>query len=455
MILSDISIRRPVLATVFSMLIVLLGVISFDRLSVREYPKIDPPIVSVRTVYTGATAQVIESVITTPIEDALSGIEGINTIKSRSREEVSEITVTFVTDRDVEAAANDVRDRVSRVRTLLPEQADDPVVNKIEADAWPVMWIALMSDRHTPMELTDYADRYLTDPLKTVPGVATVIIGGERRYAMRIWLDRERLAARGLTPQDVESALRAQNLDSPGGRIESTERELTVLAETDLRSPEAFNNMVIREVGGYPIRIRDVGYAAPGPYENRKIVRVSGQEALGLGIVKQSTGNTLAIAEGVRAMVPRLAQGLPEGMSMRVAVDTSEFISAAIESVYKVMLEALILVVLVIFLFLRSFRATLIPVITIPISLIGAFFFLYVLGFSINVLTLLGIVLAVGLVVDDAIVMLENIHRHIEDGMTRYQAAVKGAKEIGFAVVAMTITLVAVFLPLVFMTGRV
>jgi len=263
-----------------------------------------------------------------------------------------------------------------------------------------------MSDRHSPMELTDYADRYLTDPLKALPGVATVIIGGERRYAMRIWLDRERLAAHGLTPQDVEAALRIQNLDSPGGRIESNERELTVLAETDLRSPEAFNNMVIREVGGYPIRIRDVGYAAPGPYENRKIVRVSGQEALGLGVVKQSTGNTLALARAVRDIVPRLAAGLPDGMSMRVAVDTSEFISAAINSVYKVMLEALLLVVLVIFVFLRSVRATLIPVVTIPISLIGAFFFLYVLGFSVNVLTLLGLVLGVGLVVDDAIVML-------------------------------------------------
>jgi multidrug efflux pump len=455
MILSEISIRRPVLATVFSMLIVLLGVISFDRLSVREYPKIDPPIVSVRTVYGGATAQVVESVITTPIEDALSGIEGINTIKSKSREEVSEVTVTFVTDRNVEAAANDVRDRVARVKKLLPEQADEPVVNKIEADAWPIMWIALTSDRHTPMELTDYADRYLTDPLKTVPGVATVIIGGERRYAMRVWLDRERLAAYGLTPQDVEAALRRQNLDSPGGRIESNDRELTVLAETTLDSPEAFNNMIIRESAGYPIRIKDIGYAAPGPYENRKVVRVSGEEALGLGVVKQSTGNTLALAQAVREMVPRLEAGLPDGMKMRVAVDTSEFISAAIDAVFKVMAEAMLLVVLVIFVFLRSIRATLIPVITIPISLIGSLFFLYLMGFSINVLTLLGIVLAVGLVVDDAIVMLENIHRHIENGETRYQAAMKGAKEIGFAVVAMTITLVAVFTPLVFMTGRI
>ncbi|MGH8769376.1 MAG: efflux RND transporter permease subunit [Burkholderiales bacterium] len=455
MVLSDISIRRPVLATVMSLLIVLLGVIAFDRLAVREYPKIDPPIVSVRTVLKGATAQVVESTITTPVEDALSGIEGIKTIKSQSREEVSQVTVTFVTDRDVEAAANDVRDRVSRVRSLLPDQADDPVVNKIEADAWPVMWVAVTSDRHTPMELTDYADRYLTDPMKAVPGVATVIIGGERKYSMRVWLDRERLAAHGMTAQDVEEALRRQNLDSPGGRIESTQRELTVLAETDLQSTEAFNNMIIREVAGYPIRLKDVGRAAPGPYENRKIVRVSGNEAIGLGVVKQSTGNTLAIAAGIRELVPRLKAGLPDGMTMKVAVDTSQFIETAINSVYTVLLEALALVVLVIFLFLRSFRATLIPAVTIPVSLIGAFFFLYVFGFSVNVLTLLGVVLAVGLVVDDAIVMLENIHRHIEEGLPPYKAALKGAKEIGFAVVAMTVTLAAVFTPLVFMTGRV
>jgi len=454
MILSEISVKRPVLATVMSLLIVLLGIISFDRLAVREYPKIDPPTVSVRTVYKGATSQVVESVITTPIEDALSGIEGIKTIKSQSREEVSQITVTFVTDRDVEAAANDVRDRVSRVAALLPDQADTPVVNKIEADAWPIMWIALSSDRHTPMELTDYADRYLTDPLKALPGVATVIIGGERKYSMRVWLDRERMAAQGLTSQDIEEALERQNLDSPGGRIESTTREFTVLAETDLKSAEQFNNMIIREVGGYPIRLRDIGYAAPGPYENRKIVRINGNEALGLGVVKQSVANTLAIADAVRATLPRLQNGLPEGMQMKVAVDTALFISAAISSVYTVMLEALILVVLVIFIFLRSWRATIIPAVTIPVSLIGAFFFLYVMGFSINVLSLLGIVLAVGLVVDDAIVMLENIHRHIEEGKTPYQAALAGSKEIGFAILAMTITLAAVFMPLVFMTGR-
>ncbi len=452
MMLSDLSIKRPVLATVMSLMIVLIGAISFQRLAVREYPKIDPPTVSVRTLYKGATAQVVESVITQPIEDALSGIEGIKTIKSKSKEEVSEITVTFVTNRDVDAAASDVRDRVGRVKAQLPRSVTDPVVNKIEADAWPIMWIAITSDRHTAMELTDYADRYLTDPLKALPGVATVVIGGERKYSMRVWIDRERLAAQGLTAQDVEDALLRQNLDSPGGRIESTEREFTVLAETGLKSAEQFNNMIITEVNGYPLRLRDVGYAAPGPYENRKIVRIKGEEALGLGVVKQSTGNTLEIARAVKDVIPKLQTTLPEGMKLKVAVDTSLFIQSSIDSVFETLLEALALVVLVIFLFLRSPRATLSPAVTIPVSLTGAFFFVYEMGFSINVLTLLGIVLAVGLVVDDAIVVLENIHRHIERGLSPVQAALKGTKEIGFAVIAMTITLAAVFMPLVFIT---
>ena len=455
MILSRISIKRPVLATVMTLTVILLGAIAFEKLSVREYPKIDPPVVSVRTVFKGATAEVIESVITTPIEDSLSGIEGIKTIKSQSKEEVSQVTVTFNTNRNIEDATNDVRDRVSRVKVLLPDQTDDPIVSKREADAWPVMWIAVTSDRHSPMELSDYADRFLLDPLKTVSGVATVIIGGERKYSMRIWLDRDKLAAFGLTAQDIEIALRNQNLDSPGGRIESSERELTVLAQTDLSSPEEFNNLIIKNHDGYLVRLKDVGYAIPGPFENRKIVRISGNEAIGLGVVKQSTGNTLAIAKGVKELVPKLEEKLPDGMTIKVAVDSSEFISAAIKSVYKVLVEALILVVFVIFIFLKSARATIIPAVTIPVSLIGAFFFLYLMGFTINVLTLLGIVLSVGLVVDDAIVMLENIHRQIELGKSRIQAAIDGANEIGFAILAMTFTLVVVFMPLLFMTGRV
>ena len=454
MFLSDISIKRPVLATVMSLMIVLIGAMCFQRLSVREYPAIDPPTVSVRTVYKGATAQVVESVLTTPIEDSLSGIEGIKTIKSQSREEVSQVTVTFVTGRDVDAAAADVRDRVARVQYLLPEAALDPVVAKIEADAFPMLWLALVSDKHTPMELTDYADRYLTDPMKAMPGVATVVIGGERKYAMRVWLDRERLASQSLTAQDVEDALRRQNLDSPGGRIESTDREFTVLAETDLKSAAQFNEMIISEVRGYQIKLKDVGFAQAGPYENRKIIRINGTNGIALGVVKQSTANTLEVARGIKKILPRLESGLPDGMRMWTAVDTSQFVEASINAVYRTLIEALVLVVLVIFLFLRSVRATLIPAVTIPVSLVGAFFFVYLMGFSINVLTMLGIVLAVGLVVDDAIVVLENIHRHIEEGMSPFQAAIQGAREIGFAVIAMTITLAAVFTPLVFMTGR-
>ncbi len=455
MVLSDVSIRRPVLATVMSLLIILMGYLSYTRMPVREYPNIDPPVVSVRTVYKGATAQVMESAVTQPLEDSLSGIEGIKTIKSQSREEVSQITVTFVTSREIDGAANDVRDRVARVRKNIPAAADNPVVSKIEADAQPIVWVALTSGQHSPMQMTDFADRYLTDPMKAIPGVASVIIGGERKYSMRVWLDRERLAAQGLTAQDVEAALKRQNLDSPGGRIESTQREFTVQARTDLGSPEEFNNMIIKEVNGYPVRLRDVGRAAPGPYENRKIVRVRGEEALGLGIVKQSTANTLEVAQAVKDLLPHLEASLLPGMKMWVAVDTSQFIEASVDSVKETILVALVLVVLVIFFFLREFRATIIPAITIPVSIIGHFTFLKVLGFSINTLTLLGVVLSIGLVVDDAIVVLENVHRHIEEGMKPFKAALVGSKEIGFAVIAMTITLAAVFTPLSFAEGNV
>ncbi len=453
--LSDISIKRPVLATVMSLMIVLVGYLSYVRMPVREYPNIDPPVVSVRTVYKGATSQVVESAITQPLEDSLSGIEGIKTIKSQSREEVSQITVTFLTTRDVEGAANDVRDRVARIKKTLPKAADDPVVSKIEADAQPVMWLALTSERMSAMELTDYADRYLTDSLKALPGVASVIIGGERKYSMRVWLDRDRLASQGLTAQDVEDALNRQNLESAAGRIESTQREFTVQARTDLRSPEEFNNMIISQVNGYPVRLKDVGYAAPGPYENRKIIRVNGTDGLGLGIVKQSTANTLEVARAVKELLPRLQESAGrDGAKMWIAVDTSQFIESSISSVYRTILEAMALVVLVIFLFLREVRATLIPAITIPVSLIGHFTFLKIMGFSVNTLTLLGVVLAIGLVVDDAIVVLENIHRHIEEGMQPFKAALRGSREIAFAVIAMTITLAAVFTPLAFMQGN-
>ena len=454
MILSDLSIRRPVLATVMSLVIILVGIISFLRLTVREYPNIDAPVVSVRTVYKGASAQVVESQITQPLEDSLSGIEGIKTIKSISREEVSQITVEFVSQRNVDSAANDVRDRAARVRARLPQAADESVVAKIEADALPIIWLALSSTRQNALEITDYADRFIADSLKTLPGVASVIIGGERRYAMRIWLDRDRLAAHGLTAQDVEAALLRQNLEIPSGRIESQQREFTVLAEADLRTPQQFDQITIAEISGYAVRLRDVGHTELGAADERNLVRVNGNPAVGLGVVKQSTANTLDVSRAVKGQLDRLRPNLPEGMQLKVAYDTSLFIERSIQAVYESMLEAVLLVIAVIFIFLRSFRATLIPFVTIPVSLIGAFIFLNLFGFTINVLTLLGLVLAIGLVVDDAIVMLENIHRHIEAGMEPMEAALKGSKEIAFAVMAMTLTLVAVFLPLAFATGN-
>ncbi|EIJ43203.1 cation/multidrug efflux pump [Beggiatoa alba B18LD] len=452
MVLSEMSIRRPVLATVMSLMIILVGALSFTRLSVREYPNIDAPVVSVRTVYTGASAEIMESQVTQPIEDALAGIEGIKKIKSISREQVSEITIEFVLTRDADNAANDVRDRVARARSELPDESDEPVVSKVEADAQAVVWIAFSSDKHSSLELSDYADRFIIPRLQVLEGVASVIIGGERRYAMRIWLDRDRLAAYKLTPQDVESALRLQNIEIPSGRIESTQREFTVLTQTDLKTPQEFNDLIIKEVNGYPIRLSDVGKAEVGPEDERRIVRVNGQSAVGLGVVKQSTANTLSVAQAVRAELPRVS--VLDGMKLEVVFDTSIFIEASIDAVYRTMTEAFILVVLVIFAFLRSFRVTFIPFVTIPVSLIGAFIFLDVLGFSINILTLLGLVLAIGIVVDDAIVMLENIHRHVELGKPPLQAAVAGSREIGFAVISMTVTLAAVFVPLTFMTGN-
>ncbi len=454
MILSDLSIRRPVLATVMSLMIILIGLIAFDRLPVREYPNIDAPVVSVRTVYPGASAAVMESQITKPLEDSLSGIEGIRTIKSVSREAVSQITVEFVQSRDPEAAANDTRDRVARVRGLLPGEAEDPVVAKIEADAQAIIWLAFSSDRQSPLEITDYADRVVADQLKTLPGVASVIVGGQRRYAMRVWLDPSRMAALGVTVQDVETALRSQNTELPSGRIEGPMREFTVQAETDLKTPEEFERVIIRDSGGALVRLGDLGRAEIGAEDERNIVRVNGRAAVGLGIVKQSTANTLAVAQAVKAELPRIEAALPEGMQLKVGFDSSIFIEKSIDAVYTTMIEAMVLVVAVIFLFLRNWRATLIPFVTIPVSLIGAFIFLYAMGFTINVLTLLGLVLAIGLVVDDAIVMLENIYRHIEEGMPPVEAAVKGAREIGFAVMAMTLTLVAVFAPLAFAEGN-
>ena len=452
--LPEVCIRRPVFATVMSLMIVLLGAISFSRLSVREYPKIDTPVVSVRTVYKGASPQVMESQITQPLEDSIAGIEGVRTLKSVSREEVSQISVEFVPARDVDSAANDVRDRVARVRALLPEAADDSVVSKIEADAQAIIWLGLSSDKQSSLEISDYAERYIADRLKTLPGVASVTIGGGRRYAMRIWLDRERLAAYSLTPQDVENALKRQNVEIPAGRIESASREFTVLAEADLRTAAQFNSMIIVENRGYPVRLRDIGAARLGALDERSVVRRNGRPGMGMGVVKQSTANTLSVAQAVKQEMARIQPTLPEGMQLQIAFDSSLFIERSIEAVYRAMGEAVLLVMCVIFVFLRSLRSTLIPFVTIPVALVGSAFFLYLLGFTINVLTLLGVVLAIGLVVDDAIVVLENCHRHVEMGKTPAQAAADGSREIAFAVVAMSLTLTAVFAPVAFVPGN-
>ena len=452
--LPEISIRRPVLATVMNLLLVLVGLVAYDRLSVREYPNIDVPVVTVEVAYPGASAAIMETQVASVLEDGLAGIEGVDFIRSVNRAEKSQITVRFRLERNPDGAAADVRDRVGRVRGELPDGIDEPIVAKVEADADAMMWLTFSSDRHSPLEVTDFADLRVRNRLETVSGVASVILFGERLYAMRIWLDAQRLAAHRLTVQDVEDALRSQNLEVPAGRVESDSREFTVLAETDLNTPEAFGAVILRDTGGYLVRLRDVARVELGTRDDRTIARYTGQPSVALGIVKQSTANPLEVSRGIRAEIDALAGILPEGMAVNVPYDGAVFIERSIEEVYKTIAEAVALVVLVIFIFLRSARATLIPLVTIPVSLIGAFAIMLALGYTINTLTLLAMVLAIGLVVDDAIVVLENIHRHIEKGLRPIHAAVTGSREIASAVVAMTITLAAVFAPMGFSTGR-
>jgi multidrug efflux pump len=452
--ISEVCIRRPVFATVLSLIVMLLGIVSYDRLSVREYPKIDEPVVTVQTDYRGASADIIESQVTKPLEDSLAGIEGVEVITSISRAERSQISIRFKLERDPDSAASDVRDRVSRVRNRLPDEVDEPVIAKVEADANPVIWLAFSSDKHSPLEVTDVANRIVKPRLQTLPGAADVRIFGERKFAMRIWLDKQRLAAYQLTPADVEDALRRQNVEVPAGRIESRQREFSVVATTDLKTPEEFAAVIVKTASGYPVTIGDLGRVEIGPAAERSTVRFKGRSAVGMGLIKQATANPLELSKALRAELPHLIKQLPEGMRADISYDSSIFIDRSIESVFKTIGEAILLVLAIIFFFLRNLRATLIPLVTIPVSLVGAFAIMFVLGFSINTLTLLALVLAIGLVVDDAIVMLENIYRHIEEGVPRVQAALQGAKEIGFAVVAMTLTLAAVYAPVAFMTGR-
>ncbi|MEK9803373.1 MAG: efflux RND transporter permease subunit [Curvibacter sp.] len=452
--LPEISIRRPVFATVLSLLVLLIGAVSFTKLPVREYPKIDEPVVTVSVRYAGASAEVVESQIAKPLEDSIAGIDAVDVLTSISRAEQAQITVRFRLEKDADAAAAEVRDRTARVRNRLPQAIDEPVIAKVEADAFPVIWLAFSSDTHSPLQINEMVNRIVKPRLQTVSGAADVRIFGERKYAMRVWLDPDRLAAYRLTTQDAEDALRRSNLEVPAGRIESQQREFSVTSNTDLRTPQQFGEIVIKTVNGFPVKLRDVARIAEGAAEERTAVRLNGRPAISAGVIRQATANPLDLSRGVREMIPRLQADLPAGISINIANDNSVFIDRSVKNVYQTILEAVVLVALVIFVFLRTVRASIIPIVTIPVSLIGTFALMALAGFTINTLTLLALVLAIGLVVDDAIVVLENIYRHIEEGLDPFSAAIKGAKEVGFAVVAMTLTLAAVYAPLAFTPGR-
>ncbi len=450
-----IFVERPVLSIVVSLLIILLGIVSYLDLALREYPNIDEPVVSVRTDFRGASPEIIESQITRPLEDSIAGIEGVKVLSSTSRAETSRITVRFQDYRDPDDAASDVRDRVSRVRSKLPIEAKETRVSKVEADASPVVWLSLSSESLSLMEISYIAKHIVKPRLQSLKGAADVRIYGDRKFSMRVWLDESRLAAYKVTVQDVENAIRQQNLEIPAGRIETPGREFSVIAATDLSSAKEFEKIILNnsENSGV-IRLKDVAKVEVGPENERIIARYKGRPSVAMGIIKQATSNPLELSSDLKKSLPIIQKDLPNGINLRVAVDYSLFIEKSINAVFKTILEAMLLVALVIFFSLKSYRAAFIPLITIPVSLIGSFSIMLALGFTVNTLTLLAMVIAVGLVVDDAIVVLENISRHIENGKKPFDAAIVGMKEVGFAVVAMTLTLSAVFFPIIFAPGR-
>ena len=452
--IAEVSIRRPVFATVLSLLIVLIGAVSFNRLTVREYPKIDEPMVTVSVRYPGASAEVIESQVTKPLEDSIAGIDGVDVITSISRADQGQISVRFRLEKDADSAAAEVRDRTSRVRNRLPQAIEEPVIAKVEADAFPIIQIAFSSDSLTQLQINDLVNRVVKPRFQTVTGVADVRIYGERKYAMRVWLDTDKMAAFRLTSQDVEDAIRRSNMELPAGRIESQQREFSVTSQTDLIRPAQFGDIVVKTVNGFSVRVRDVARVEEAAADERTAVRVNGRAAVAVGVIRQATANPLDLSKGVRAALPKLQADLPAGMVIDVTNDNSVFIDRSVKNVYRTIVEAVLLVALVIFVFLRTMRASIIPIVTIPVSLVGTFALMALAGFTINTLTLLALVLAIGLVVDDAIVMLENVYRHIEEGMDPFSAGIKGAREIGFAIITMTATLVAVYAPLAFTPGR-
>lgn len=456
MLISDTAIKRPVFAVVISLLLLAFGLLAFERLPLREYPDIDPPIVSISTAYVGASAEVVESRITQVIEDRIAGIEGIKTIDSTSRDGFSSINIEFKLNREIDSAANDVRDRVSGALASLPEEAQAPEVRKADADEQVVMWFNLTSDTHSSVELTDYAQRYIVDRFAVIDGVARVRISGGPEYAMRIWLRREALAAHELSVSDIEDALRRENVELPAGSLKSIDRDFVVKVARHFFSPTDFEQLVIkREANGYLLRLADVARVELGAAEYRNAFRGNGIPMVGVGIVKQSVSNTLAVAEAARTEAVKIRHSLPDGVKLHSSYDSSVFIASAISEVYNTLFIAAGLVILVIFLFLGDVRAMLVPALTVPISLIATFTALYALGYTVNLLTLLALVLAIGLVVDDSIVVLENIHRRLLSGESPLVAAYRGSRQVGFAVIVTTAVLVAVFVPISFLQGDI
>ena len=457
MFISDVFIKRPVFAAVVSLLLIAFGIVSYTRLSLREYPDIDPPVVSISVTYPGASASIVESRVTEVIENRISGVSGINFIESTSEDGRSRITLEFNVGVDIEAAANDVRDKISGVLDNLPEEADPPEVQKVDSSDDVIIWLSLTSDRQNIAELTDYAERYLVDQFSIIDGVSQVRISGAQTYAMRVWIDRTALAARGLTVNDIETALRAENVELPAGSIESSDRQFTVRLQRVFREADEFRNLVLaRGDDGYLIRLGDVARVERGSEEDRTLFRGNGVPQVGLGIIKQSTANTISVARAAQEKAEELNKSLPEGMSIQERYDTSVFVEKAIHEVYVTLAIAVVLVVLVIYSFLGSFGATVIPAVAAPVSLISSFIVLLIMGFSINILTLLALILAIGIVVDDAIIVVENIVRRMkENGETPLVASYRGTKQVGFAVIATTLTLIAIFLPITYLEGDI
>ena len=452
--ISEVTVNRPVFAAVLSLFVILIGLASYDKLTIREYPDIDRPVVTVTTIYTGASSKILERDVTEIIEDSLSGISGIREITSESRDELSKIRVEFTLETNLDTAANDVRDKVSRIAALLPDDADNPRIAKSDSDARAIMWIGFSSDILTSIQLNDYLDRNIVDRLSIQPGVASITIGGERKYSIRIWMDPEQIASRQLTIVDVIRAIKNENIERGAGRFESNEREVGLKLDSKLKTLDEYSKIVIRHFGDSKILLSDVAKIEIGPESERGFLRANKKSAIGLGIVRQTKSNVLDVANNIKDELELIRPSLPESIDMSIGYDQSKFVNESINEIRFALTVSMILVILIIYYFLSSKAATIIPAVTIPISIIGTFFIIHVFGYSLNVLTFLALVLAIGLIVDDSIVVMENIKRRIENGEDNYTAAINGAKQITFVVIATTLVLVSVFLPLSFMGGK-